>query len=246
METAKYARQIAYKLKIEDILNSRYIKSEGEWEPNYIVLSNSKKASRVNILCVCVSAEESETGKTVVVDDGTGRIEIREFEKNMLKKINPGDIITIIGRIREFSSEKYILPEIIKKQSDSRWIEYRKKEIELLKKIGYYGFKGAEEEKEGDEIVKEDIKDSIAEESIKDNTKDMENKISSTIEEKTADKKAMLISLINSLDSGGGIDMEQVIREAKEKKIANAEEMIMSMLKKGDLFELRPGIIKAL
>ena len=35
-------RQVAYKVKINDILKGEYIKEEGEWSPNYIVIEDKK------------------------------------------------------------------------------------------------------------------------------------------------------------------------------------------------------------
>ena len=51
-ETKFQKRQTAYKIRIKDILSSRYIKTEG-FNPNYLEI-NGQEVSRVNILGVIV------------------------------------------------------------------------------------------------------------------------------------------------------------------------------------------------
>ena len=121
-------RQIAYKIRIKDILSSKYIKTEG-FDPNYLEV-NSQQISRMNIVGVVVQKSELNNYKTLAIDDGTGKISARVFESNpSVGQIDVGDIVIVIGRPREFSSEKYILIEIIKK-IDPSWAKVRKLELE--------------------------------------------------------------------------------------------------------------------
>ena len=126
-------RQTAYKIRIIDILDSKYIKKEG-FTPNYLQL-NSKEISRINVIGVIVQKSELNNYKTLTIDDGTGKISARVFGGNiLLDKIGIGDIVLIIGRPREFSSEKYIIIEIIKK-IDPAWAKVRKLELEKTARI---------------------------------------------------------------------------------------------------------------
>ena len=126
-------RQTAYKIRITDILNSKYIKKEG-FNPNYLEL-NSKEISRINVIGVIVQKSELNNYKTLTIDDGTGKISARVFEDNiLLDKMGIGDIVLIIGRPREFSSEKYIIIETIKK-IDPIWAKVRKLELEKTARI---------------------------------------------------------------------------------------------------------------
>ena len=122
-------RQIAYKIRISDILDSRYIKAQG-FNPNYIE-KYGKEISRINIIGTIVLKSDQDNYKTLVIDDGTGKISVRIFESNaLLDNINIGDVVTIIGRPREFSSEKYIHIEIIKK-IDPSWLKVRDIELRM-------------------------------------------------------------------------------------------------------------------
>jgi|SRR3989344_5557463 len=121
-------RQIAYKVNIKDILDSRYIKNEG-FTPNYLEL-NSHEISRINIVGVVIQKSDLNNYKMLVIDDGTGKISARVFENNLvLDKIDASDVVLIIGRPREFFSERYILIETIRK-IDPVWARVRKLELE--------------------------------------------------------------------------------------------------------------------
>jgi len=121
-------RQTACKIRIKDILDSRYIKASG-MEPNYLEI-NSKNISRVNILGFVVEKSDTDNYKALTIDDGSGRISARAFDGNMpLDNIHIGDVIIVIGRPREFSSEKYVIIEAIKKTSPA-WAMVRSLELQ--------------------------------------------------------------------------------------------------------------------
>lgn len=119
-------RQIAYKLQIKHLLQGAYHQQEG-WNPNYLLTQN-KKVSRVNLIAVVVSQNQDQN-LNLVLDDGTGQISLRIFDP--LKNENPqiGDTVLVIGKIRQFNNQLYLVPEIIKKIRNPKWIEVRKMEL---------------------------------------------------------------------------------------------------------------------
>lgn len=177
----KQKRQIAYKIRIKDILRGKYVKDEG-WNPNYIEL-NGKRISRVNIIGTIVSKENMGSFWSVLLDDGTEKINARSFEQNQnLDSADIGDVVLVIGRPREYGNERYILIEIIKKIENKKWILFRKAEIDR---------KGIEEQ------TKENVfeKDVVTEEVIKQNS--------------SAD---IVLERIQNLDKGEGADFEEVTK----------------------------------
>ena len=91
-------RQIAYKVNIKDIIDSRYIKNEG-FTPNYLEL-NSHEISRINIVGVVIQKSDLNNYKMLVIDDGTGKISARVFENNLvLDKIDASDVVLISGKM---------------------------------------------------------------------------------------------------------------------------------------------------
>lgn len=128
-------RQIAYKVKIKDLVNGRYVKEEG-WQPNYIIIGDGRQVSRVNLIGIVVlkPVEESNNYQSIIIDDGSGKISVRSFEGDILKIPKVGDVILLIGRPREYGNEKYVVPEIVRIIDNKKWIDVRKLEIELHSK----------------------------------------------------------------------------------------------------------------
>lgn len=152
-EDRKFKRQVAFKVRIKDLLNGRYVKEEG-WEPNYIITKNQRRISRINLMgTVVAKANEERMGESIILDDGSGRISVRAFKDDVLDKAAIGDIFVLIGRPREYGGEKYIVPEILKKINDAGWIELRKLELE---KEG-----GKVVEEEGDSVEIEGLAEEV-------------------------------------------------------------------------------------
>ncbi len=128
-------RNVAYKLRIGDILKAKPIVADGRF---LFLELGDKKVVRVNVLANCVDKYVQEGEKkyaSLTVDDASGQIRIKAFgdEIEGLKNISQGDTLQIIGNVREWNSELYLLPEIVK-AVDPRWLLVRKLEIQNNKK----------------------------------------------------------------------------------------------------------------
>lgn len=121
-------RQVACKVWISDILNSSFMKDETS--AGYIKI-NDVVVSRVSLMATVVyKADQEQNLGGVMIDDGTGKILLKSFENfSPFSKVDVGDMVLAVGRIREFSSEKYIMPEILKKLNDANWMAVRKLEL---------------------------------------------------------------------------------------------------------------------
>ncbi|MBU2560925.1 MAG: hypothetical protein KKD17_01415 [Nanoarchaeota archaeon] len=175
-------RQVAYKVRVADIINNRYVKEEG-WLPNYIAVRD-KKVSRANLLGVIVSKSAQEDGvvsQSFILDDGSGRISLRFFETGAA--LDVGDIVNVMGRPREFGAERYIVPEIMKKVSDPKWVELRRMELALdahvIQKI---------KEEPGPDVLSVEEEDFVDEPSV----------------------SARLLEEIRKLDSGSGVGFDDI------------------------------------
>ncbi len=123
-------RNTAKKIQVNELIRGTYIKRPG-WDPSG-VLTKYGEITRVNITGLVVSLSESESSAVFLLDDGTGSISIRFFEKPS-KKIQIGDLVRVIGRVREANNEFYIVPEIIRKISED-WHKIQQLELKLQKK----------------------------------------------------------------------------------------------------------------
>jgi RecG-like helicase len=128
-------RNIAYKLRIGDILKGKTI-TEAE---KFIYLQLvEKRVVRVNILANCVDKFVQEGEKKYVsltIDDASGQIQLKSFGEDIgiLTKVSQGDTLQIIGNVREWNGDLYIIPEVVK-VVDPRWLLVRKLEIQNARK----------------------------------------------------------------------------------------------------------------
>ncbi len=134
MAEEQFKRNIAFKLRIEDILMGKPI-DDGE-RFSFLELGD-KKIVRVNVIGNIVDKFESEGEKKFSVlklDDGSGQINLRVFADDVEKfrDINQGQTVLIIGLLRQFNDEIYITPEIIR-ELDPKYLLVRKLEIEKNK-----------------------------------------------------------------------------------------------------------------
>ncbi|MBC8494692.1 hypothetical protein H8D36_00900 [archaeon] len=197
-------RQTAKKCMIKDILEGRYVRREG-WEPNYLE-TNYGKISRVNLMGLIIGADEY----SLTLDDGSGQISLRSFEETtILKGKLVGDIVLVIGRPRLFNEQRFIVPEIIKKIVNPKWIKYRKLELTRAKIT---------------------IKPNNEEQSIS------EVKTESNITD-------ALIKKITELDKGNGTIIEELFKYFEESK---ANRTINQLIEQGEIFEIKPGIVKVI
>jgi RPA family protein len=129
-------RETAFKLRIGDLLRGNQIFEETESQNKrlkFIELGN-KQILRVNIIANVVDKFTSD-GETrfasITIDDGSGQIRARLFGEDIHKfeDLTQGDTLVIIGLLRVFNQELYLIPELIKKL-DPKYLLVRKLEID--------------------------------------------------------------------------------------------------------------------
>src|SRR3989344_922929 len=129
-------RLTAYKVWVSDLVTSPYIKMSGEFESNYVEVKE-KQVSRVNIIGTIVNKLESgdKNYTSLVLDDGSEQIRIKAWREDVkiIERFNIGECVLVIGKVKNYNDETYILPEIVK-QIDINWELSRK--LELLKSYG--------------------------------------------------------------------------------------------------------------
>ena len=197
-------RQVAHKASISTIINGIFVKDN--LSSGFLKL-NDASVSRVNIIATIIQKNEAQNFASAIADDGTGRILLRSFENyDIFSKADIGDIVLVVGKIREYNNEKYVMPEIIKKLDNIGWMNLRKLELKSVNNI-------TEDKKEGG-VVEQDL----------------------TLSED-------VYALVKKLDLGDGADIDDVIKNSKNK---DAENTINRLLENGDIFEIKPGKLKVL
>ena len=127
-------RMTALKVNVSEIVNGQWVKKEG-FEPSFVVTSSGEEVSRARILGTVVAKFLAEDGNfaSVTIDDSTDTIRAKTFKTvKPIDTIEIGDIVDVIGKIREYNAEIYMIPEILKKITNPNTELLRK--LEIIKK----------------------------------------------------------------------------------------------------------------
>jgi RPA family protein len=146
-------RQTAKKARIVDLVGGEWVRKEG-MEPSYVVTPGKESVSRARISGTVVGKFVSEDGNfaSVTIDDSTATIQAKVWkETGLLKDVNVGDIISLIGKVREYEGDIYIVPEVIRKTDPDQEILFRLEILASMKRKGEGGEEKAEEPEKSDE-----------------------------------------------------------------------------------------------
>ena len=232
-------RNTAYKVSISLIAKGGLeLENDGQGRERFKYVTIGDKAIiRVNVIANVIdkfqSAEKAYTALTI--DDGTGNMRVKAFgdSTSLLKNIEMGDSILVIGRIGYFNNELYILPEIVKQQ-DARWLMARK--LELTKEFGNIY---ADEKIEMSPAAP--AKEKEAENQLTDNTdKVIEEKI-----ERTLTLREQILEIIKNAEAEEGIDIDKLIMQMHQ-PVDDIKNSVTEMLESGEIFEPRPGRLRIL
>ncbi len=204
------------------------------------LILNNKEISRVNLIATVVDKFMNEQGSyaSVTIDDGTGNIRVKVFSDNiaMLKDLQLGDTLLVIGMLRHYNDELYILPEIIK-QVDARWLLARK--LELQKEYGpsYTNSIAKPLALQKDTNVPINAlnqEPEITEERLETEKISVEKSL-----------KEQILESIKASEPEEGIDVDKLIMSLKA-PVDNINSNITELLEEGTIFEPRPGRLRVL
>lgn len=216
-------RSTAYKFWIKDLINAVPISHGGT---QHLFEVRGREASRVNIIAAVVNKTTNEEGtfSTITLDDGTETIRVKTWREDIkkLEEVNIGDPIMIIGKIRLYSNEIFIIPEIIKKQ-EPEWLLVRKKELEKT-----YG-------KPQDPVQERKVEEGPPREIIEE----------VVVSEPTITARQKILSLVEKETTKEGIETTKLISISGLKE-EEAEKAIDELLREGELFQPRTGFLKVI
>jgi RPA family protein len=238
-------RLTAVKTNIGSMSKGKFFAQEG-FNPSYVLSPAGQRLSRVRVLATAVDKFVSGNGKfaSLTLDDGTDTIRVKVFNAlSMIEKIEKGNLIDVIARIKQYQEEVYLLPEIITKIDDPnmellRQLEIQEQETEARKKkqlILEYKSQVADYSelvkfmKERFGIEQEEIEACLQQDDVP----------------KTQETRTEIIKMIETLDAGEGCDYQELIQAAGVSE--NVLDVIVGeLLEEGLVFEPRPGKIKKL
>ena len=134
MQEPELKRNVAFKLRIGDVLSSKPVI---ENEKLRFIEINNKNIVRVNLVANVIEKFVQEGEKkfgSITLDDASGQIKLKVFGDDIkkLEAHNQGDTLNIIGLVRSWKGELYLTPEIIKKKEPT-YLIVRKLECDALK-----------------------------------------------------------------------------------------------------------------
>jgi RPA family protein len=124
-------RMTARKAEIKDLMSGSWVKKEG-MEPSYVVSPSGEKLSRVRLMGTVVGRFVAEDGNfaSITLDDGTDTMRVKTFKTaKPLDTVNPGSLVEVIGKVREYNAEIYMIPEVVIQIKDPNLLTLRQAEL---------------------------------------------------------------------------------------------------------------------
>ena len=238
-------RQTTVRSRISDVVNGKFIRKEG-MEPSYVLTELGQKISRAHLLGTIVDKFTSEDGNysSITIDDDSDSIRIKAFreDSNIFDNFEIGDLVIVIGKVREYTDENYIIPEIVKKIVNPNYEILHKLEVlkRLLKNKKVLEDIKKEKEKFADagELKKYAKKHGV-------DTEAVEAVVETLTEQETEEKdyKPLVLETLEKLDEGEGVEFKRLLDESKLSE-NTFEEVINELLSDGICFEPKPGVLK--
>ncbi|MEM2031567.1 MAG: OB-fold nucleic acid binding domain-containing protein, partial [Candidatus Pacearchaeota archaeon] len=166
---------------------------------------------------------------SITIDDNTGTIRVKAFADDvaLLKDIQIGDTVLVVGLLRQFNNELYILPDLVK-VLDPKWLLARK--LELMHEYGalYETMQKLQKLEEQELQLEQERIEEIFEEGA--GSKSLRDK---------------LLDIIREAEAQQGISIEKIILMLKEDPEKINQE-IRALLEEGSIFEPKPGFLRIL
>ena len=116
----------AVKLRIKDLV-------EGTCDGRSVsTIFGEVSEARILGTLIDIFVSDDENYMSLTVDDGTETVRIKAWRQDVgkLKKFSKGDLIDVVGKVREYNEEIYLTPEVVLKVSPNKWVL---RELELMK-----------------------------------------------------------------------------------------------------------------
>lgn len=236
-------RLSAKKVRISDIVNGKFFPgSKEEMKAGYTITPLGEKVSRVNLIATVTEKfeNEDESYATITIDDGTEAIRVKTFKEGveLLQGIEPGNLVLVIGKVKDYQGEIYINGEIVRKIQDVNYENLRK--MELLDNFVQQNKTLAEIKSLINEMSEEELKPYVKKRyGIDDET------LQVIIESKKReiDYKPKFLEIIGSLDEGDGVEISKLF-EITNLPENIVEKTIDELLNEGFVFEPKVGKLK--
>jgi len=129
-------RMTAVRAAVVDIVNGTY----GEDNGPHVVSPYGVELRRVALVGLIVDQYSGEGFASITIDDGTETIRAKAWggEAASLDKVQMNILALIVGKIREYEGELYVVPEIVRELDDPNYLTVHKMEryVAMLTRSG--------------------------------------------------------------------------------------------------------------
>jgi RPA family protein len=245
-------RLTAKKAGIAEIAEGKFVKKAG-FESSYVLTNLGRRLSRVRVMGLIVDKFISDDGNygTITLDDSTETLRCKVFvNPKMFDGINVGDLVDVVGKVKEYNGELYLVPETVRgvepNMETLRILELKKiwkAQKESIKKVRALQSQVKDMAELGPLAKKsgmgaEDVEGIIEAQSLIENNE--EQKVM-----ETGEVKEKVLKFIMENDDGTGTDYQALLAKLGLPESA-IDSAIQDLLEGGICFEPRAGKIKKL
>lgn len=212
-------RATAYKVRISDLVSGKWVEKP---DGRYVLTGSGLEVQRARVMGTVVDKfvnPQSEYG-SITIDDGTEtiRVKVWRVQSSQLESVQTGDIVDVIGKVRQYRDEIYLLPELIISVDDPNW--------ELVRELEIMAFNPRGEVRPLEEV------------GVSESTPPTE-------EINLIDKIGSVLEVIEELDEGEGVDFDTIKSETglSSKEL---ESCLIELLSDGTIYEPRPRTYRKL
>lgn len=244
-------RITAKKVSAKEISSGRYVKKTG-FESSYVLTNMGRRLSRIRIIGLIVDKWTAEDGSraTMTIDDGSDTLRCKVFVNvGLFDGLNAGDLVDVIGKLREYNGEIYTMPEIVRK-APANWEALRSVELKKIwsdqRKLISRVMEMKKQTADATELKTLAKKLELNIEDIE-GIIEAEDMINTAHEQKVenVDAREKILSLVQTLDGGMGVSYDNILRSSGMADNV-VDSTITQLLEDGVCFEPKAGMIKKL
>ena len=241
-------RAPSVRMRLDEIHKGTFVTAEEDFELNYLITTDARKIFRVKVVATIVSepyiSDDSAYGR-VTLDDGFDTISGAVFREQtgLLEDVELGQIVQVIGKIREWQGEKQLTLEAISPVESNFMLLHRieiinalKEHVTLLKQAQEI-YAREEDLRSAREVAKQkgiptDIIEAIDElKYLAEHPEEEEPVVS-----KNEMMKSQVMSFIESNE--GGVEMDKILATFSDTYTAEEiEDAVKELLSIGEIFE---------
>jgi RPA family protein len=243
-------RSTAFKLKIEDLVRGQYVRSPEGTEPSHLLTPWGQHTTRARVLGTIVDKfVRDDQGYAILrLDDGSETISLRAWREGVpeLASFEVGDLIDVMGRVREFEGEVYLVPELILRVEDPNWELVRELEILRARKRALaQGIRPQPKREAKLEPRQLQIELPPTTPGAEPTVETIEEVQAPPLPEVPDETKRRVVLAIEKLDKGEGAAPTDIAAELDLRQ-AETEDALRVLLVDGDIFEPRAGRFRRL